>query len=368
MSILDMVESLFCLPGRWAAGMITRLDLWVKMGEDKRGRSPLQIIAGWTNCLSRMTLRTSSFVFHPEVKAALAAREPVVALESTVITHGLPYPDNVKTANGMEAAVRSGGAVPATVAIIHGQVFIGLAADQLEYLGTRPENGAEGAVRKCSRRDIPIALARREDGATTVAGTMILAHLAGIRLFATGGIGGVHRGHPFDISADLSELGRTPVAVVCSGAKSILDLPATKEVLETEGVAIVGYGTDELPAFFSRSSGLPVDVRMDSAAEVAALLDTHFSLGLKNGVLITVPVPEEDAFDPDEAEAAIDQATREADDQGIGGPAATPWLLRRVVQLTDGRSLKANVSLLRYNGEVAGRIAVALARRLRGDP
>ncbi len=293
-----------------------------------------------------------------EVAAALAANKPVVALESTVITHGLPYPQNVATAVSMEAAVREGGAVPATIAIIQGQIHIGLTADQLEYLGTR----AGTAVRKCSRRDIPLAVAGREDGATTVAGTMILAHQSGIPIFATGGIGGVHRGHPFDVSADLAELGRTPVTVVSSGAKSILDLPSTREVLETNGVPVIGYGSDTMAAFFSRSSGLPVDVRLDTPEAVAAVIQAHQALALQSGILVTVPVPETDAFDPDMAEAAIAQATREADEAGIHGPAATPWLLRRVVELTDGRSLQANVALLRNNGRIAGEIAGALVQ------
>ena len=291
-----------------------------------------------------------------EVAEALAQNQPVVALESTVITHGLPYPDNVNTAVKMQTAVREGGALPATIAIIKGKVHVGLTDDELEYLGQL----AGTAVRKCSRRDIPLAIGNQEDGATTVAGTMILAHLAGIRLFATGGIGGVHRGHPFDISADLLELGQTPVTVVSSGAKSILDLPATREVLETHGVPIIGYGTDELPAFFARSSGLPVDIRLDTPEAVARVMQAHQQLGQQNGLLVTVPVPEADACDPDMVEAAIDQATQEADKEGIHGPASTPWLLRRVVELTNGRSLQANVALLRNNGYVAANIARAL--------
>ncbi len=295
-----------------------------------------------------------------EVVAALAAGQPVVALESTVITHGLPYPDNVETAVSMETAVRAGGAVPATIAILHGTVHIGLTVDQIEYLGRL----AGTAIRKCSRRDIPIALARGEDGATTVAGTMILAQQAGIELFATGGIGGVHRGHPFDISADLIELGRTAVTVVCSGAKSILDLPATREVLETHGVPVIGYGVDEMPAFFARSSGLPVDVRLDTPQQVAAVILARRQLALQNGLLITVPVPAAEACDPEQVEAAITQATHEADQQGIHGPTATPWLLRRVMALTNGRSLRANTALLQNNGTIAANIAAALSRGL----
>jgi pseudouridine-5'-phosphate glycosidase len=296
----------------------------------------------------------------PQVAQALAEGRPVVALESTVITHGLPYPQNIETALAMEAAVREGGAEPATVAVLGGRVVVGLSLAEIEYLGRQ---AGAATVRKCSRRDLPIAVACREDGATTVAGTMVVAHLAGIELFATGGIGGVHRGHPFDVSADLRELGQTPVTVVSSGAKSILDLPATREVLETEGVAVIGYGADELPAFFARSCGLPVDVRLDTPDEVAALIAARRRLGLSSGTLVTVPAPEEVCLDPEEAEAAAAQAAREADEQGIHGPASTPWLLRRVVELTDGRSMVANTALLTNNGRVAGQIAVALASR-----
>ncbi|MCB8982745.1 MAG: pseudouridine-5'-phosphate glycosidase [Ardenticatenaceae bacterium] len=302
---------------------------------------------------------SETFCYHPDVAAALADGGPVVALESTVITHGLPYPQNVAAAMAMETAVRSAGAVPATIGIIQGQVYIGLDGDQIEYLGQR----AGQDVRKCSRRDLPLVLACRGDGATTVAGTMILAHLAGIELFATGGIGGVHRGHPFDVSADLAELGRTPVTVISSGAKSILDLPATREVLETNGVPVIGYGTDEMPAFFAPSSGLPVDLRLDTPESAAAVIAARRRLGLQSGLLITVPVPAAAACDPEELEAAISQATQEADAQGIHGPAATPWLLSRVVTLTDGRSLEANAALLQNNGRVAGQIAAALAKQ-----
>lgn len=295
--------------------------------------------------------------YHSDVQNALMDRKAIVALESTVISHGLPYPENVETALSMEKAVREGGAIPATIAILQGQIHVGLTPDQLEYLATRPM----AQVRKCSRRDLPLAIARGEDGATTVAGTMIVAHLAGIEIFATGGIGGIHRGHPFDVSADLTELGRTPVTVVSSGAKSILDLPSTREMLETYGVPIIGYGINEMPAFYSRSSGLSVDVRVDSAEEVAAIIVARQSLDLQVGLLVTVPVPEADAFDPSKAEEAITRATLEADEAGIHGPASTPWLLRRVSELTDGRSLKANLALLRNNGRVAGKVAAALA-------
>lgn len=298
----------------------------------------------------------STLRLHHEVADALEKLGPVVALESTVITHGLPYPENLETALAMEEAVREGGAVPATIAILGGVVHVGLEREQLAYLARRPA----GTVRKCSRRDLPLALARGEDGATTVAGTMLLAHRAGIEIFATGGIGGVHRGHPFDVSADLSELARTPVTVVCSGAKSILDLPLTLEVLETNGVPVIGYGTSELPAFFTRRSGLAVDVRMDTPEEVAAAIRARHRLALQSGMLVTVPVPEEAAFEDEEGEALIVRATAEADAAGVQGSAATPWLLQRVAELSEGRSLRANVALLRNNGAVAAAIAQAL--------
>jgi pseudouridine-5'-phosphate glycosidase len=293
-----------------------------------------------------------------ELAAGRRERIPRVALESTVITHGLPYPTNVETAAAMETAVLQSGATPATIAVIQGEIVIGLSAEQLDYLGKQPV----GTVRKCSRRDLAIAVAQREDGGTTVAGTMILAELAGIDLFATGGIGGVHRGHPFDVSADLIELGRTTITVVCSGAKSILDLPLTREVLETNGVPVIGYGTGEMPAFYSLGSGLAVDARMDSPVEVAELMLARKSLGLRSAILVTVPVPEDDALDPKEAEEAINQAAREADEAGVTGPAATPWLLQRVKELTDGASLRANIALLRNNARIAGSIAVAYSQ------
>ncbi len=294
----------------------------------------------------------------PDIEQALLDGAPVVALESTVITHGLPYPANVETALAMEAAVREGGALPATVAVLGGRLAVGLTLDDIERLGRL---AGSSTVRKCSRRDLSIAVARREDGATTVAGTMIIAHLAGIELFATGGIGGVHRGHPFDISADLRELGKTPITVVSSGAKSILDLAATREVLETEGVTVIGYQTDELPAFFARSSGLPIDARLDTPTEVARLITARRQLGLDSGTLVTVPAPGSAAMDPELAEAAAAQAAREADEQGIHGTESTPWLLKRVVELTEGRSMAANMALLRNNGRVAAAIAVALS-------
>jgi pseudouridylate synthase len=290
----------------------------------------------------------------PEVADALRTGRAVVALESTLITHGLPYPANFATARKVEASVREAGAVPATVAILGGKITVGLDAAQLEYLA-----GAQG-VRKCSRRDIATVVAFGLDGATTVAATMIVAAMAGIRVFATGGIGGVHRGRPFDISADLAELERTSVTVVCAGAKSLLDLPLTLEQLETRGVPVIGYGTDELPAFYSRSSGLPVDIRADTADQVAAIIRSRRELGLSGGELVTVPVPADDELPREEAEAAIVRATEFADEAHIFGAAVTPFILAKVAELTNGRSMNANVALLLNNARVAAQIAQAL--------
>ncbi len=294
--------------------------------------------------------------YSEEIAAALESGSPVVALESTLITHGFPYPANVETALAMEQAIREEGAIPATIAVLDGRIKVGLGREEIERLA---ELGQQG-VRKCSRRDLPIVVGLRQHGATTVAGTMIVAHMAGIRVFATGGIGGVHRGHPEDVSADLIELGRTPIAVVCAGAKSILDLPRTLEVLETQGVPILGYGTDTLPAFYSRSSGLPIDQRVDSPQEAAAIIAARDKLGLGHAVLVTVPVPEAEALPQDEAEAAIQEATRLADEAGIHGKAVTPFVLAKVLELTNGRSKQANIAALVNNAHVAAQIAVAL--------
>ena len=292
----------------------------------------------------------------PEVSAALAAGRPVVALESTLITHGLPYPANVETALAMEAAVRESGAVPATIAVLAGKITVGLARADIERLGGLPY----GSVRKCSRRDLPIAVGLGEDAATTVAGTMIVAHMAGIRVFSTGGIGGVHRGAPFDVSADLQELGRTPVAVVCSGAKSILDLPLTLEVLETQGVPILGLGTATLPSFYSRSSGLPVDATVATPAEAAKVVAAARRLGAQHGILLAVPVPAQDELPTERVEAVIRQVTEEAAAQGIHGKRVTPFMLGRVAELTGGESRRANLALLINNARVGGQLAVAL--------
>lgn len=294
-----------------------------------------------------------------EVEAALRHKRPVVALESTLITHGLPWPENAATALAMEAAVREGGAVPATIAVLAGRITVGLAREQIEDLARRPF----GSVRKCSRRDLPIVVARGEDGSTTVAGTMIVAHRAGIRVFGTGGIGGVHRGAPVDVSADLMELGRTPVAVVCAGPKAILDLPLTLEVLETHGVPVIGLGTDTLPGFYTRSSGLPIDVRVETPRDAAAIIAAAERMDARHGVLVVVPVPEEAEFPAEDAEAAIRQATSEADLRGIHGKAVTPFLLERVAELTGGATRAANVALLINCARHAGLIARELTAR-----
>ena len=288
----------------------------------------------------------------PDVDGALHDGQPVVALESTLITHGLPWPENATTALAMEAAVREAGAVPATIAVLAGHVTVGLSRDQIEDLAHRPP----GSLRKCSRRDLPIVVARGEDGATTVAGTMIVAHRAGIRVFGTGGIGGVHRGAPFDVSADLLELGRTPVAVVCAGPKAILDLPLTLEVLETHGVPVIGLGTDTLPGFYTRSSGLPIDARVETTREAAAIIAAAERMHAQHGVLVVVPVPESDASGSD-IDSAIDRAVAEAEAQRIRGKSVTPFLLNRVAELTGGASLRTNQALLVHNARTAALIA-----------
>jgi pseudouridylate synthase len=293
----------------------------------------------------------------PEVAEALDAGGPVVALESTIITHGMPYPGNLETALAVEAVVRACGAVPATVALLEGRPTVGLDHGALEKLA------AGGGVAKASRRDLAPLVAARGSAGTTVAATMFLAHLAGIGIFATGGIGGVHRGaeSTFDVSADLDELARTPVTVVSAGAKSILDLPKTLEVLETRGVPVIGFGTDEFPAFFNRSSGLPVEHRVDTPEELAAVIAAHRTLGGPGGILVANPVPVADALDAGEIDAVIDAAVADAERAGVGRRALTPYLLARIVELSGGRSLAANVALVRNNAELAARTAVALA-------
>ena len=307
-------------------------------------------------------MRSAAFPLNlaPEVRAALEAHQPVVALESTVIAHGLPWPENLELARRMEARVRAGGATPATVALLKGEVKVGLIDSEIEYLARPVSPGAPGIL-KVSRRDYPVAVAQKRDGATTVAGTMIAAHWAGIKVFATGGIGGVHRGAGTDVSADLPELAHTPVVVVCAGAKAILDLPATLEWLETHGVPVVGYGTDEFPAFYSRESGLTLDARADSPAEAAAIARAMWDIGFGGGMLVCVPCPAEAARAREEMEGVISTALREAEAQGIRGKSVTPFLLARVSELTHGESKAANLALLENNARVAAEIAVAMS-------
>ena len=295
----------------------------------------------------------------PEVAEALAAGKPVVALESTIISHGMPYPKNVETALLVEQTIRENGAVPATIAVIGGRLKAGLSKDEIEHLG---KSGR--AVAKASRRDLPVLVARGEDGATTVTTTMIIAHMAGIKIFATGGIGGVHRGAEvtMDISADLEELAQTPVMVVCAGAKSILDLGLTLEYLETKGVPVIGYGTEELPAFYTRKSGFGVDYRVDSPEELAAIFKAQRNLDYKGGMLVTNPIPEEYAMDKTIIDAAIEKALSEAKEQGIHGKETTPFLLAKVVELTGGDSLESNIKLVLNNAKVAARTAACLAK------
>jgi pseudouridine-5'-phosphate glycosidase len=292
----------------------------------------------------------------PEVEQALAERAPVVALESTLITHGLPHPDNVAAARRSEAAVRSGGAIPATIALRDGRILVGLDEAQLDELGR-----ATG-VPKVSRQNLAGVLGSAGWAGTTVSATMIAAHLAGIEVFATGGIGGVHRGgeDTLDISADIGELARTPVSVVCAGPKSILDIPRTLEVLETRGVPVVGWGTDQVPGFFARESGHRAPLRVDDATEAARLVRRQQALALDGGLLFCVPIPESAAIPREEMDAVIDRAVRETEAAGIHGPAATPAVLSRIAVLTEGRSVRANLALIEHDAEVAASLAVAL--------
>jgi len=296
---------------------------------------------------------------HPEVAAALAGGKPVVALESTIISHGMPYPQNVETALAVEKIIRENGAVPATIAIIGGRLKAGLSPEEIEYFGKKGQ-----AIHKASRRDLAVLCARGEDGATTVTTTMIIAHMAGIKVFATGGIGGVHRGAEttMDISADLEELGQTPVMVVCAGAKSILDLGLTLEYLETKGVPVIGYGTEELPAFYTRQSGFGVDYRIDTPEELAAAFKASHEMGLKSGMLVTNPIPEEFAMPKATIDAAIDQAIAECNEKGIKGKETTPFLLARVAELTGGDSLASNIRLVFNNAKVAALTAAAYCK------
>ena len=299
----------------------------------------------------------------PEVAEAVRNNKPVVALESTIISHGMPYPQNVETALNVEKVIRDNGAIPATTAIIGGRLKAGLSKDEIEYLGKTGQG-----VTKVSRRDIPVIVAKGMDGASTVATTMIIAAMAGVRIFATGGVGGVHRGaqQTFDISADLEELAHTPVTVVCAGAKAILDLPLTLEYLETQGVPVLGYQTEELPAFYTRKSGLSVDYRIDTPQELAKVIHVKQELGLQGGVLVTNPIPEEYSMDPDTINRAINQAIEESKQQGIHGKDTTPFLLARVKDITGGDSLDSNIQLVYNNAKVAAQTAVELSKLLTG--
>ena len=293
----------------------------------------------------------------PEVDAALKAGKPVVALESTIISHGMPYPQNVETALQVEQTIREGGATPATIAIIGGRLKAGLTPEEIEYLGKKGT-----AVTKASRRDLPVLVARGQDGATTVTTTMIIAAMAGIKVFATGGIGGVHRGAEttMDISADLEELARTPVMVICAGAKSILDLGLTLEYLETKGVPVIGYGTEELPAFYTRKSGFKVDYRVDTPEELASIFKAKQEMGLGGGMLVTNPIPEAYSMDPERINKAIDEAVTEAKRLGIHGKETTPYLLAKIKDITGGDSLASNIQLVLNNARLAATTAAHL--------
>ncbi len=292
--------------------------------------------------------------FHDEVSGAIHFDRPIVALESTVIAHGLPYPQNIETARRLENIVRECGAVPATIAVFDGEITVGLTDEQLETLATAKD------IRKISRRDLAVAVAKKLNCATTVASTTFIANMAGIRVFATGGIGGVHRGYDSDISADLPELAQTPMIVVCSGAKIVLDLPATREWLETYGITVLGWQTDEMPAFYTRSSSLPVDEKVISVREVARIFDARKDLGLQNSMLVTVPVPAESEIGQNEIEAILAEAMNLAAEAGIKGKDVTPFLLAEMSRLSNGRTLAANIALLENNARVAAKIACAL--------
>jgi len=289
--------------------------------------------------------------FGHEVASAIENRKSVVALESTVIAHGLPYPQNLETALGLEEIVRSNGATPATIAVFNGEFCVGLDSSQIERLATSKD------IRKISRRDLPVAVADKLDCATTVATTAFVAHRAGIKVFATGGIGGVHRGFSADVSADLVELAQTPILVVCSGAKIVLDLPSTREWLETFGITVLGWQCDEMPAFYSRSSGLPVDQRVESAKQTVAIADARDALELSNAILVTVPVPKEFEIDRAELEAFLKDALENAEDQNISGKEITPFLLSEMSRRSEGRTLASNIALLENNARVAAEIA-----------
>jgi len=302
-------------------------------------------------------MTSSALVYHLAVASAIRSGLPVVALETAVLTHGLPFPANIQLAADMETVVQSAGALPATIGLIAGKVHVGLTPAEIALLGD-----PNTPTRKISRRDFGIACAKSENGGTTVAGTMVVAHQAGIRVFATGGIGGVHRNAPFDVSADLQELAVRPLVVVCAGAKSILDLPATLEVLETQGVPVVGYQTDEFPAFFSRESGLPVTASAANPTEIALIAQEQWDLGLPGAVLVVVPPPAESALPAAQVESIIKSAVLEAHEKGIRGASVTPYLLQRVNELTGGDSMRANLDLLKNNANLAAQIAIEISK------
>ena len=297
------------------------------------------------------------FNHNEEVADALENQKPIVALESTVIAHGLPHPKNLETAYSLEKIVRENGAFPATVAVFDGEFYVGLNRNQIERLAN------DKNIRKISRRDLPVAVGRKLNCATTVATTSYIAHAAGIKVFATGGIGGVHRGYSQDISADLPELAQTPITVVCSGAKIVLDLPATREWLETNGITVVGWQCDEMPAFYSRQSNLFVDEKVETAQEVAEIIKARDQLNLKNSILLTVPVPAEHEINLDELEKILAEALTLADEQNISGKEITPFLLAQMAEKSGGKTLRANIALLENNAKIAARVAVQLSRR-----
>jgi pseudouridine-5'-phosphate glycosidase len=322
----------------------------------------LTLIDNWKGSQTVSQKLSKSFALSKNFIQARKLGAPIVALESAVITHGLPRPDNLILARDVEAIVRENGALPVTVALLEGKIRVGLSDAQLENLGELNE------TRKISLRDFGIALSKGLSGGTTVAGTLFVAAQTGIRVFATGGIGGVHRGAPFDVSADLPQLGKTPVLVVCAGAKAILDLPATREFLETQGVPVIGYQTDDFPAFYTRSSGLPVDDRVDTPEAAAQIALAAWEAGLKSAVLLVVPPPEEDALVTEKMESAIQKAMMNAEKQGVHGGALTPFLLASVSEITEGESLRANLALLKNNARIAAKIAGAIAELEKAGP
>jgi pseudouridine-5'-phosphate glycosidase len=320
----------------------------------KNGHQLYQRLAGNLEDVLKSRI-PDNYIFSKEISRARQLNSPIVALETTVLTHGLPFPKNIELAGNMEDVIQAHGATPATIGVLNGQVVVGMSQEQINKLVDVEK------LRKISNRDFGVAIAKKESGGTTVAGTLVVANNAGIRVFATGGIGGVHRDLSIDVSADLPELSRSPVVVVCAGAKAILDLPATLEYLETAGVPVVGYKTDRFPAFYARDSGLSVSVSVDTPEEVAEIAKAHWGMGLRSAVLVAVPPPENVALPMDDVWNAINQSLAEANENGIRGQAVTPFLLARVSELTGNASLTANLGLLLNNARVAAQIAIALS-------